>query len=139
MAAVPPGALLLYGDLGAGKTTLVRSIVEALPGGGAAEVSSPSFTICNIYCTTPQVRHFDLYRCETGFPDDSLAEAFDDACALTFVEWPERLSERDLPADALICRLTRLADEDSRLAALSATGVRAACCLETFRSLHLPA
>ena len=46
-------ALLLQGDLGSGKTTLTRSLVAALPGGDQAEISSPSFTICNNYPTCP--------------------------------------------------------------------------------------
>ena len=91
MAKVPPGALLLSGDLGAGKTALTRFVVEALPGGPEAEVSSPSFTICNIYCTAPEVHHFDLYRLEPGAPDEALEESLDDASILTIVEWPERM------------------------------------------------
>ncbi|MBQ2475644.1 MAG: tRNA (adenosine(37)-N6)-threonylcarbamoyltransferase complex ATPase subunit type 1 TsaE, partial [Desulfovibrio sp.] len=50
-------ALLLQGELGSGKTTLAASFVKALPGGEDAEVSSPSFTLCNVYPTRPQVFH----------------------------------------------------------------------------------
>ena len=53
--------ILFYGDLGSGKTTFTRGFIEALPGGENAEVSSPSFTLCNSYPTTPSVIHCDLY------------------------------------------------------------------------------
>ena len=100
-----PGALLLFGELGAGKTTLVRMLVEALPGGPDAEVSSPSFTICNLYCTAPQVHHFDLYRLDSGCFDEALEESLDDAAVLTVVEWPERLVAHALPQDGIACTL----------------------------------
>ena len=136
LARVPQGALLLFGGLGAGKTTLTRSLVEALPGGEAAEVSSPSFTICNIYCTIPLIHHFDLYRLEPGFPEESLSESLDDPAALTIVEWPDRLFERDFPDDGLICRIGAGAEESVRLAELSPIGPLGKSCLEHFFSLY---
>ena len=106
-----PGALLLYGPLGAGKTTLVRFLVRALPGGDTAEVASPSFTIANIYCTAPVVHHFDLYRLEAGMREEALEESFDAPSILTVVEWPERLMEKDLPEEHVSCRLVRTPEE----------------------------
>jgi len=53
--------LLLYGDMGAGKTTLIKSLVKAL--GGQDDVSSPTFSIVNEYNVLDGlVYHFDLYR-----------------------------------------------------------------------------
>ena len=101
-----PGALLLFGELGAGKTTLVRMLVQALSNGLEAEIASPSFTICNIYCTAPQVHHFDLYRLDSGCFDETLEESLDDAAVLTVVEWPERLAAYALPQDGIACTLT---------------------------------
>ena len=103
-----PGAplpLLLTGELGAGKTTLVRGLVAALPGADGAEVSSPSFNLLNLYPTTPPVAHFDLYRLAGGTPDDELLDQLEDARALALVEWAERLDERFRPADGLLLRL----------------------------------
>jgi tRNA threonylcarbamoyladenosine biosynthesis protein TsaE len=60
-AALRPGDLvLLYGPLGAGKTTLVREVAVAL--GVTDPVRSPSFTLANIYAGRPPVQHLDLYR-----------------------------------------------------------------------------
>lgn len=111
---VNPGALLFFGSLGAGKTTLCRALVAALPGGGEAEISSPSFTICNIYCTEPTVRHFDLYRLPPGMGDEALTESLDASCddlsglprTVTVVEWSEHLSLRDFPPDGVALRLS---------------------------------
>ena len=100
-----PTAMLFYGQMGAGKTTIIRAIVEGLPGGHEAEVSSPSFTISNIYETIPEIRHFDLYRLEENCVDESLLESFDEPGVLTFVEWPERLRANCLPSDGLEIRL----------------------------------
>jgi len=82
-------ALLLRGELGAGKTTLVRGLVGALPGGDQAEVSSPSFNYMNCYPTQPETSHFDFYRLQHCGIDDELLEAMHDAGKLVLVEWAE--------------------------------------------------
>lgn len=94
-------ALLLQGDLGSGKTTLVRGLVESLPGAEQAEVSSPSFNIFNLYPTTPPVAHFDLYRLEGMPPDEALYESMDDPGTLTVVEWIQFLNRADWPNNAV--------------------------------------
>ncbi len=96
-----PG-LFLQGDLGSGKTTLVRGFVESLPGSDMAEVSSPSFNIFNLYPTTPQVAHFDLYRLEGMPPDDALFEYMDDLYTMVIVEWAQFLERELWPAEALL-------------------------------------
>ena len=106
LETVNPGALLLYGGLGSGKTTLVRTLAERLEGGKSAEVSSPSFTICNIYCTAPLVHHFDLYRLDPEVIPEELEESLDRDDVFTIVEWPDGLSHRDRPRDGIACRLT---------------------------------
>lgn len=116
----PGFAILLQGDLGAGKTTLVRGLVGALPGGGEAEVSSPSFTVCNLYPTRPEVAHFDLYRQEGAAPDEQFEESLDSPTSLVIVEWAQYLDERDLPRDAL--RLTWEPAESGRQVRIEASG-----------------
>ena len=119
MPARPGFAILLEGDLGAGKTTLVRGLVSALPGGGEAEVSSPSFTMCNLYPTRPEVAHFDLYR-QASRPDDQLCESLETPGCLVIIEWAQYLDSRDLPDDAL--RLRWEPAETGRLVRIEALG-----------------
>lgn len=99
-AAAPPVALLLQGQLGSGKTTLVRGLVSALPGAGEAEVSSPSFNLVNLYPTRPQVAHFDLYRQEAR-PPEEFDELLGQPGTLFVVEWIDRVEEKLWPDEAL--------------------------------------
>jgi tRNA threonylcarbamoyladenosine biosynthesis protein TsaE len=101
-------ALLLNGGLGSGKTTLVRGLVSALPGSEQADVSSPSFNIFNVYPTTPQVAHFDLYRLEGMPPDESLFEFLSDETTLTIIEWIEYLDRKHWPEQAICLEWTDL-------------------------------
>ena len=84
----PGDVVTLAGDLGAGKTTLVRGLLEAL--GHAGEVPSPSFAIVQPYeDLEPPVWHADLYRLEDR---SELAELGLDSLgdSVLVVEWPER-------------------------------------------------
>ena len=113
-------SLFLRGGLGAGKTTLIRALVAALPGGESAESASPSFNLCNIYPTTPPVAHFDLYRQEPGSIDESLLDFLEDERHVVLIEWAERLPLRSLPPERLECEL-RL-DGAGRTAVFAAFG-----------------
>jgi tRNA threonylcarbamoyl adenosine modification protein YjeE len=96
--------ICLYGDLGAGKTTLARSFIQALAG-DEIEVPSPTFTLVQTYdATRIPVAHVDLYRLSSQGELDELG--LDELLAThqLIVEWPERLAGR-LPADRLDIRL----------------------------------
>lgn len=82
--------VLLYGALGAGKSTLARGLVRALAD-SEIDVPSPTFTLVQFYETEPAVAHFDLYRLENAHDalELGLDEALDDGVVL--IEWPERL------------------------------------------------
>jgi tRNA threonylcarbamoyladenosine biosynthesis protein TsaE len=85
-------AVLLYGPLGMGKSTLARGLIRALTRPDE-DVPSPTFTLVQFYETAPPVAHFDLYRLTR--PEEAweigLDEALEEGCAL--IEWPERLGE----------------------------------------------
>ena len=98
-------AIFYTGALGVGKTTLTRALVEALPGGNTAEITSPSFTICNIYSTEPELYHFDLYRMQGDILDDSLAEALEREETVSVVEWSERLRRANIPDNSLLLHI----------------------------------
>ena len=124
----PPGlCFLLSGGLGAGKTTLVRGFVSALPGSEAAEVASPSFNICNRYPTRPPVAHYDLYRLEGFAPDEELLEDFSDLSLLVIVEWSQYLEPRHRPLSRIDVALEPAGT--GRLARLASAGERACACL----------
>lgn len=83
---------LFYGDPGAGKTTLIRSLASAL-GTDPKLVSSPTFPICNVYTSAAgRILHFDLYRIakEAELYDLGMDEYLDSG-DLCLIEWPERL------------------------------------------------
>lgn len=86
--------ICLTGDLGAGKTTLVKGIVEALTGTSPNEVVSPTFTYLNIYEGKIPLYHFDLYRLSSEA--EFLLAGFDeflDKEGICCVEWPDRLPQ----------------------------------------------
>lgn len=101
------------GEMGAGKTTLIRCLVAHLGADGHDGANSPSFAIANDYGPAADghnVFHFDLYRLE------SAAEALDigfedylDGHNICLIEWPDRAEEL-LPADTLRVCLTLLPD-----------------------------
>jgi tRNA threonylcarbamoyladenosine biosynthesis protein TsaE len=105
----PGMVVFLEGDLGAGKTTLVRMVMEQL--GSPDLVSSPSFSLINIYHTERfPVAHFDLYRLDTGSDLEVIgAEEYLNGAHLLFVEWPERV-HGFFPAPAITIRFQILED-----------------------------
>jgi tRNA threonylcarbamoyladenosine biosynthesis protein TsaE len=107
--------IALYGDLGAGKTTLVRGILRGL--GFEGEVASPTFPIVQPYeeLAVP-VWHVDLYRIEHPGELEELAldEARDEAALL--LEWPERLGAALWP-ESLRLTLRRTGDGERALTA----------------------
>lgn len=122
-AALKPGMVVyLRGDLGAGKTTLVRGVLRAL--GYAGRVKSPTYTLLESYVLSKfTLQHYDLYRMidprewlDAGFRDDC------NAGTLCMVEWPEKAAGL-LPRPDLEIWL-KVAGEGraARIAALSAAG-----------------
>jgi tRNA threonylcarbamoyladenosine biosynthesis protein TsaE len=98
----PPKLVLLRGDLGAGKTTLVKGIASAFDAAAEEDVTSPTFTLIHEYRgPRTTLYHIDLYRIDTPRELDTLA--LDDlraADGILLIEWGEKfpcfIDERDL-------------------------------------------
>jgi len=110
--------VLLWGDLGAGKSTLARGLVRALTRPDE-EVPSPTFTLVQQYEGRLFVSHFDLYRLERA--DEAFELGFDEAMdeGAVVVEWPQRLGAR-LPPDRLDIELSIV--PEGRLARITPHG-----------------
>ncbi|MFT7051055.1 MAG: tRNA threonylcarbamoyladenosine biosynthesis protein TsaE [Psychroserpens sp.] len=90
--------ILFYGDMGAGKTTLIKSLVKSL--GCEDDVSSPTFSIVNEYhLKDNSIYHFDLYRISDE--EEALNFGFEDylyTSKWVFIEWPQNVQNL-LPED----------------------------------------
>jgi len=102
--ARPGMVIALVGQLGAGKTQLVRGLVGGL-GGDESIVSSPTFVLMQQYPTTPMLIHIDAYRMNSMEDLESIGwsqELLDDA--VTVIEWADRIAD-ELPNNTLFVRL----------------------------------
>ena len=117
-AELEPGDVVtVAGELGSGKTTLVRGACRAL--GVEAPVTSPTYTVGNRYAGRIAVSHLDLYRFQ-GFSAaewGDLEPYFDDAVA--FVEWPEAAGD-GLPPARVAVRLRHASSPERRLVSVAA-------------------
>ena len=116
----PPKVVLLRGDLGAGKTTLVKGIARAFDAAQEDDVTSPTFTLIHEY-RGPRVNvyHVDLYRIDTPRQLETLG--LDDLIAensVLLLEWGEKfqrfVDERDVEI-----QIERLGEEERRIRILS--------------------
>jgi tRNA threonylcarbamoyladenosine biosynthesis protein TsaE len=91
----PGMPLLLFGEMGAGKTTLTKSIVRSL--GCGEEVTSPTFPLMQSYQTAQYVLwHIDLYRLDKPHQTDELGlDELNHECIL-IIEWPELRSRKKI-------------------------------------------
>src|SRR4051812_9084388 len=112
-ARLAPGDIVLVrGEMGAGKTTFVRGACHAL--GVAGPVTSPTFTIGNLYEAGGRIAHLDLHRLATLEGEDpALLDDYVDPQTIAFVEWPE-VAEGELAERARFDVLLRHAGGDAR-------------------------
>jgi|YelNatPaOPRAMG01_1025707.scaffolds.fasta_scaffold12810_4 tRNA threonylcarbamoyladenosine biosynthesis protein TsaE len=110
-----PCLVVLEGDLGSGKTTLVKGIVSGMGVARQEEVTSPSFTLVHEYGTDRKVYHADLYRIEGAREVATLGlEDLLEQEATVIVEWGEKLIELDFGVQVRI-RMELLEGEDRRV------------------------
>ncbi|HEU0135663.1 MAG TPA: tRNA (adenosine(37)-N6)-threonylcarbamoyltransferase complex ATPase subunit type 1 TsaE [Flavobacterium sp.] len=111
----PQKVILFYGELGAGKTTLIKEMARALGVKGAT--SSPTFSLVNEYNIKDleQLFHFDMYRLvDQSEALDMGIDEYLDSGNWCFIEWPEKIPNL-LPEQHSVIRLEVLADESRRL------------------------
>ncbi len=110
----PDDVVVLHGEVGAGKTTLIRGACRAL--GVSEPITSPTFTIGRRYAGGRMpISHLDLYRLEAGLDgeDPALLEDYLDPGGVAFVEWPA-VAEPRLSAGRLLTVRLRHAGGDRR-------------------------
>ena len=111
-----PKTIELLGDLGSGKTTLVKGIAAGL--GITDPVTSPSFSISNSYFTNTNghpiaLKHYDFYRIDDpGILGTELLESINQPGTLTIIEWADPVAQL-LPPNRIKIRISYLSD-DSR-------------------------
>ena len=104
--------VLLYGDLGAGKTAFVRGLARGI-GADPADVSSPTFTIVQEYSGRLTLYHVDLYRLEEKEVDDLGLEELVLGDGVVAIEWAERWRGR--PDDVIEVRIDDVGEEARRI------------------------
>jgi len=106
-------AVLLIGNLGAGKTTLAKGIVKGLGAAQPDDVSSPTFTLIHEY--SPSVYHIDLYRLDR--PEQVATLGLDEIFerqAVVLVEWGERFPEL-MPEERVEIRLRSVGENEREI------------------------
>lgn len=120
--------ILLYGDLGAGKTAFTRHLLSFL-GGRSRDVTSPTFTIVNEYEANLRVYHVDLFRLSDIEIEELPIEEYLESDGICVVEWAEKLGEH-LPKEFLSIKL-EFVDELNRNMEIDTKGIRYDRLLET--------
>jgi N-acetylmuramate 1-kinase len=94
----------LTGDVGTGKTTLCRALIQSIANDNALDVPSPTYSLVQIYDTVTPIAHFDLYRLQNGAELDELglSEALENGIAL--IEWPQN-AQNYLPSATIAVEL----------------------------------
>jgi tRNA threonylcarbamoyladenosine biosynthesis protein TsaE len=127
---LPPKLVLLRGDLGAGKTTLVKGIAEGFHAASQDDVTSPTFTLIHEYrAPNANIFHIDLYRVDTQRELDTLG--LDDLFAdsnLLLIEWGEKFARFRRERDVEIT-FERLGDNDRKITLLTGTSIQSSVIL----------
>ena len=107
--------VLLYGDLGVGKTVFVQGLAEGLGVPEDYYVVSPSFSLINEYPGRLRLVHVDLYRLEPAQVEDLGLEDYLEKDSVVSIEWAERLPSNLIPEEAILVRMQYLKEDQRRL------------------------
>ena len=114
--------LLLQGNLGAGKTEFVKGLAEGLQ--VTDLVTSPTFTLLNVYHGAMPLYHFDLYRLEDAEELDNIGfEEFLGGDGVAVVEWPDRFPA-EMPLEHIRVELLPRENDQERVVRIEARGSR---------------
>lgn len=107
-------AILLYGNLGAGKTTFMQGFAQGL--GIQSRVTSPTFIIMRKYEGAKTLYHIDLYRTESNADLEGIGmqEILEDKNAVVAIEWPEKLGSF-LPEKRIEIRLEPISENERKI------------------------
>src|SRR5437868_7015061 len=117
----PPKIVLLRGDLGAGKTTIVKGIAEAFGAAEQEDVTSPTFTLVHEYRGSDvAVYHIDLYRIDTLRELETLGlDDLMDSNSVLLIEWGEKFERFRRERDVEIA-IERVSENERRISVTSA-------------------
>jgi tRNA threonylcarbamoyladenosine biosynthesis protein TsaE len=112
----PPQVVVLTGDLGAGKTTIIKGLAEGLKAESQENVTSPTFTLVHEYRgPKATLYHIDLYRVDSPRQLETLGiDDLRDERSLILLEWGEKFERFRKEADAEI-RIERLGENERRI------------------------
>ncbi|HSU25147.1 MAG TPA: tRNA (adenosine(37)-N6)-threonylcarbamoyltransferase complex ATPase subunit type 1 TsaE [Pyrinomonadaceae bacterium] len=109
--------ILLTGGLGAGKTVFTKGVMSGL-GYDPDEVTSPSFTLVNLYNARLDAYHIDLWRLDEA-ADSAVAVGLDDILAndkaVVIIEWAEKLGAREFGSETMSVTITGDGDEPRKI------------------------
>jgi tRNA threonylcarbamoyladenosine biosynthesis protein TsaE len=114
-ATLSPGAVVgLVGPLGAGKTVMIKGMCRGLEYDGI--VTSPTFSLINIYGGQVEIYHFDCYRLDgvRDLEDIGYEEYFFGEKGICLIEWADRVADA-LPDDIVIVQLEILAENERKI------------------------
>src|SRR5690349_9698068 len=113
--AKSPAVFCFFGDLAAGKTTLIKGIVAGATGISQEQVNSPTYVLLNIYEGRRPLYHFDLYRLKSS--EEFIGMGFDEYWCkdgICCIEWSERIADL-IPPEAIQVQMKQVSPTEREI------------------------